>query len=86
MITETRTIEVQAYRDPDGAPTCCADWTTARCRFITLRKFGLVDVCACTGEDLQRLPAGAGYDDPVEDPWNHYVRPVAGCPIWGDHD
>jgi hypothetical protein len=70
---ETRTIEVLAYRDDDGNPTCCTDWGNARCRFVSTRKFGLVEVCSVTGHDLQRGPADI-----------HLLRPHDGCPVWGE--
>ena len=78
---EIRTFEVEAYRDSNGAPACCVDWDTARCRFIVTRKFGLVDVCSATGIELERLPAD---DVPNAVLKNHsLLRPVEGCPVWG---
>jgi hypothetical protein len=79
---ETRSIAVPAYRDSEGAPTCCADWETARCPFLMLRKMGLVEVCGVTGKDIQRGPAGLQPGEFAEEPSKHMLRPVTGCPVW----
>lgn len=77
---ERRTFEVEAYRDSNGAPACCVDWDTARCRFVVTRRFGTLEACSATGADLLRLPAdtapGAGREDYI------LLRPVAECPVW----
>jgi hypothetical protein len=57
MTSEQRTINVTAYRDADGHPTCCADWNSARCIFVQTRKLGLIEVCALSGKDIPRQPA-----------------------------
>ena len=79
---EIREIPIVAYRDSNGAPACCVDWNTARCKFVSTQRSGVFEVCSATGLDLWRLPA-----DPPPDKRRknyHLLRPVAGCPVWGD--
>lgn len=79
---EHRTLTVEVYRDTDGAPTCCANWDTARCKFMATRKLGTVEVCGLTGEDLHRRPADWQRGDIVANPGLHWLRPVDSCPLW----
>jgi hypothetical protein len=79
---EMRCITVPAYRDSEGAPTCCADWDAARCPFLMLRKMGLVEVCGVTGADIQRGPADLQHGEFAAEPSKHMLRPVIGCPVW----
>ena len=78
---EMRTFEIEAFRDSNGAPACCVDWDTARCKFIVTRKFGLVDVCSATGLDLAYRPADSLPNKRREN--YSLLRPVEGCPVWG---
>ena len=71
---EYRTIEVAAYADEAGKPTCCAQWPAAKCQFMTARKFGLVEVCNMTGRDVER-ESNEGL-----------LRPHEGCPVWGEKE
>jgi hypothetical protein len=84
MANETRTLTIAAYRDAAGAPTCCANWDTARCRFLATRKLGLVEVCGATGQDLHRRPADWQRGDIVARPDDHLLRPADGCPVWAE--
>lgn len=68
---EKRSIVVDAFRDPQGVPTCCKDWNSAYCRFLQTRSLGLTEVCGATGRDINRDSDGVGY-----------LRPVAQCPVW----
>lgn len=81
-MTEARTITVAAYRDADGHPTCCTNWETARCQFIFVRKFGLIEVCGATGSDIGRGPHDLRRGEIVTSPEDHPLRPVPGCPVW----
>ena len=78
---EIRTFEVEAYRDSNGAPTCCVSWDNAMCRFLVTRKFGLVDVCSATGVDVERELAESPPNKRRES--YNLLRPVEGCPVWG---
>ena len=72
-MTETRTIEVKAYRSPDSAPTCASDFTRGEfCCFMRTQHFGMTDVCGITGEVIDRDNDGRGW-----------LRPVDGCIVWG---
>ena len=82
MTHEQRTINVTAYRDADGHPTCCADWNSARCIFVQTRKLGLIEVCALSGKDIPRQPADLRRGEFVTDPSEHLLRPVKGCIVW----
>lgn len=70
-MTEFATIKIERHRDPEGHPTCCREWGRVQCRFIGVRKFGTVDVCQLTGDDLTRDRNGMGW-----------IRPAFGCPVW----
>lgn len=82
MLVEVRTIEVKAYRDAAGDPTCCKRWAGARCLFLRTRKFGAIGVCAVTGEDLLRGPHGIQPGEFAADAESHLLRPHADCPLW----
>ena len=84
---ELRQITVEAYRDADGRPTCCADWGRARCRFVVSRNLGTFYSCTAVGEDLLLRPYDLPYKydlpnlDDVKD--DKLLRPIEGCPVWG---
>jgi hypothetical protein len=67
---ERQTIEVTAYRDPHGEPTCCLEAGRWCCQFLETRKYGTVDVCGITGRDIERTPAYG------------WTRPHDGCLVW----
>ncbi len=68
---EHKTIAVQRFRDPNGAPTCCADHQAGKtCRFLGVRNFGTVDVCML-GEQRDLSPRTA-----------EFQRPDARCEVW----
>ena len=72
-MTETRTIEVKAYRCPSGQPTCSLDVNTNQvCEFCWSRHFGQVQYCVIRATDIERDDGGTGW-----------LRPVDGCPVWG---
>lgn len=83
--TVLRTIKIDAYLDANGDPTCCTDWTTARCRFVSVRKLGTVEVCSATGRDIQRGPAGMAHGEFSNDPSKHLLRPVHDCQVWAGY-
>jgi hypothetical protein len=74
-MTETRTIEVKAYRcKQENMPTCARDFNSKEfCQFIRTQHFGTVDVCGITGDVIERDQGGKGW-----------LRPVEGCPVWGE--
>jgi hypothetical protein len=73
-MTETRTIEVKAYRCTDGEPVCALDFKARKvCQFMRTRHFGTVETCGMTGTDIER-----------DDHGNGWLRPVDGCPVWGE--
>jgi hypothetical protein len=70
-MTEQRTITVTAYRTPDGKPTCATNiYTGKHCRFLAVRKMGLIEWCGATGCDISRNGD------------HGYTIPVDGCPVW----
>ena len=75
IITEYKTFTAPRYRDPNGAPTCCADMQSGQfCRFLGARNFGTVPVCMF-GQDRQVYRGESGY-----------LEPVASCWIWSDDE
>ena len=68
--TEKRTIEVEAYRDENGKPTCCLDWKTKRCKFISTIRFGSIILCGATCYELTH-----------DDDGDSLIRPRH-CPVW----
>lgn len=81
-MTESIAIIVDRHRDPAGAATCCANWDTARCRFVVTRKLGFVEVCSATGADIQRKQRDLLPGEHAEPNRYDYLRPVDGCPVW----
>lgn len=70
-MTEQRTITVTAYRTPEGKPTCATNIYAGKvCRFMAVRKMGLIEWCVPIGCDIDR--AGD----------HGYTIPVDGCPVW----
>ena len=70
---EHKTISVQRFRSPDGAPTCCADHPAGQtCRFLGVRSFGTVDVCML-GVQRDLAPRTTGFQ-----------RPDERCEVWAD--
>lgn len=70
-MSETKTITVEVFRDPDGKPTCSSDHKTGKCCGLMLtRKYGSIDFCGWTGEDIEREGG--------------FTRPHSLCPIWKD--
>jgi len=81
--TERRTIQVDAYRSPDGRPACAVDLSTGRaCPFLRVTGMcGTKDCCAVvltSGWKGDGLPATLSRDKEG----TGYLRPVAGCPVW----
>lgn len=71
MTTEIRTIKIEAYRDPDGRPTCLSDFQEkSMCQFLRFQRFGTLCNCAAACGDVHRDDSG-------------FLRPVEGCPVWG---
>lgn len=71
---EKRSIEITAFRDPSGNPTCAVDPTAeGTCTFYRTSHFGCFEGCAlAAGEHiLRRGPDGMGY-----------MIPVDNCPVW----
>jgi hypothetical protein len=71
---ETKTIKVEAYRDPEGRPTCAVNFCEGKyCKFYETASFGTVEVCAFDNEiELSRYE-GKGY-----------LIPSKKCPIWSE--
>lgn len=65
------TVRVQFTRatDTDGQKTC--QTKAFNCRFFGLRKFGQVETCTYTQDDLNRRNDGAGS-----------LIPADACPMW----
>lgn len=71
-----RTIQVAAYTDPQGLPTCSADVTKQKfCEFYRVSGFGTRDTCvfADHGQTLERR-GDLGF-----------LIPLKNCPVWKDH-
>jgi hypothetical protein len=69
-----RLISVAEYRDPQGRPTCAAEWPDKRCQFLGWRKFALVPVCSVTEsrlEEYEKLSC---------------IKPCEGCIVWGANE
>lgn len=80
MTTETKTIEVKAYRDEQGFPCCAGDFKTGKvCIFYRIQNFGTNETCVFVEEynnrgmmaSLRRRKDGLGSLIPFKD-----------CPIW----
>ena len=69
-MSETKTIEVQVYRDADCLPTCAA--RDGVCAMLRTQRMGTVEVCGYTGRELNRRDS-AGFLEPSPD-----------CPLWGE--
>lgn len=68
---ETTTITIQRYRTPDGKPTCCADAEAGQmCRFLGVRRYGLVSVCML------------GKQRDIAAPEHGYTQPDDKCEVW----
>ena len=74
-MTETRTIEVKAYRcKQENMPTCARDFNRGEvCQFMHTHRLGTLDVCGVTGDVIDRDQGGDGW-----------LRPVDGCIVWGE--
>lgn len=72
MSTENIVIQIAAYRDPEGNPTCAV--AEGWCEFLGTRLFR--DVCMPLNEDL-----GRGGDDGCG-----YIQPAEQCPVWKDRN
>ncbi len=79
-VSETKTITVPVFRDPEGNPTCIANAETGEaCPFFRVQKFGMHETCLfaaveTTGlqtERMQRRDNGKGF-----------LIPLACCPLW----
>lgn len=74
---ETVTLTIPRYRDPDGNPTCCADYPAGRsCPFLFSTNLGATDLCSAIMAHaflpkLNRRDNGEGYIEPHRD-----------CPLW----
>lgn len=66
---ETKTLNIQVHRTPAGEPTCSTMLVHESCKFLTSRKWGSIETCVWTGEDLLR---GAG----------GFLVPTETCPLW----
>ena len=72
MSTKTKTIQIPVYETPKGKPTCSSDWAQNKtCLFLRTCKFGTVELCALSGEKLERAHGvngvrGMGYLIPCE--------------------
>ena len=74
MTAETKTIEVQAYRDAAGKPCCAANFKTGEvCPFYRTRTFGTKEICIFNDDVLLRRRGEFGLGTLV---------PFAGCPVW----
>lgn len=79
---ETKTITYELHRDPDGHPTCAADWESARCALLWVRGTRLGgEQCAATGDWIERKVAPGQH--PIVDLAKRYLRPTPACPLWG---
>lgn len=68
---EIRTIEIKAYRSPDGKPTCVSDFNLNEiCDYISYGNYGTKFCCMFSTANLER-EGELGY-----------LRPHAYCPVW----
>jgi len=63
-------IEVEAYIDGDGNPTCSLSIHDT-CIFYNTEYFGIKEKCVIYGEYLHRKNNTG------------YLQPTSNCPIWG---
>lgn len=78
MTTETKTLQVTAYRDDEGKPCCAKDFTKGEvCIFYRTISFGCAETCVFakdfrkSPEILDRRKGGNGT-----------LIPLKQCPIW----
>lgn len=69
----TRLIKVVGFVDHAGLPTCSLKAGADDCRFLRSAATGVAHACMATGTRLRHSELGVGY-----------LRPAAGCPVWGD--
>jgi len=75
MTAELRTVEILAYRTPEGLPTCASNFPSrSMCEFLQTRRFGTVEVCGAHNVELERYP------EPET-----YLKPHGLCPVWRKH-
>jgi hypothetical protein len=65
-------IKIRAFIAEDKLPTCAIGPSFSEaCPLLGSRKFGTVDVCLASQQDIFRRDAGRGY-----------MHPCTGCLIW----
>jgi len=83
MTTETTTIEVVRYRDPEGRPTCALSFNTEEvCKFFRTQKFGTVDTCLFAEQYYKYNESQQRYNDDIYG----YMIPLSNCPVWNKND
>jgi hypothetical protein len=69
-----KTIEIEAYKDPKGRPTCAKDFEKGEfCKLLTTYAFGTRYICGFLEEEA------FGYESDFD-----FLKPCEGCPIWKD--
>ena len=68
-------LTVTRYRDPEGKPTCCADFSAGdSCVFLRVSGIcGKVETCGYCCERLNRRFENGRYT---------YLEPAGECPLW----
>lgn len=75
-----KTIQVQAYTDPHGLPTCCVDMGNhQQCVFFRVLKFGALETCVFA-EQIGRDQKALERREPG------YLIPHENCPVWGKNE
>lgn len=69
---ETKTLEFEVFRDPDGKPTCARHVAEGKvCRFLRSSGFGGKYHCGFNNDE--RIFEGKGCD---------FLKPIKNCPFW----
>lgn len=67
-----KTISLNAYKTPEGSPTCAENFQTGRiCKFLRFARFGTETLCEWTDN---RIILGE----------NGYTLPDKHCPLWSE--
>lgn len=82
MTEHTKTLEVKAYTDDSGNPTCAMDFSVGKvCMFYSTQRLGCHETCMFAGDNGKYRKALRRRND-----GNGTLIPLDTCPIWGKHN
>lgn len=87
MTTEKRAVEVTAYRDDDGKPTCALNFATGEvCIFYRTQRYGCNETCALAEWSVYSKMANTmrrrKRPDDLDYERNGTLIPLDECPVW----